>query len=614
MWKTGRVRHRNRFATVMLVWAIATAGCTAESSGVTANIGWGSYGGGYDSRRFADIKQITPWNAARLEEACSILLGDNGPFQAGPIVVGRTLFVTTAFSTAAFDAATCAPKWRRWHRPHRLVVSSVNRGVAYLHGRVFRGTGDGDLLAMDATTGRLLWQIRAVDPSRGEFLSSAPQAWNDLVFIGAAGSDFGVRGKMMAFSAETGRRKWLFYTVPTAHEVGSRTWEAPNSARNGGAATWGSYSLDPATGDLFVPTGNPAPDYAAGVRPGINLFSDSIVVLAATTGRLRWWYQLVAHDSHDWDVAAPPALYATNHGDAVLAAAGKDGFVHIVDRTTHKLLVKTPVTSMSNTDLAPTTSGVHTCPGALGGIEWNGPAIDTSRRLMFVGSVDMCGTYRLGNTRDIPGRAMYGGTFRRDRRATGWLYALDIDDGTVRWRRHVFPIVGGIVATSGGVVFAGDLAGRLYAFESEKGSLLWIWPATGAVGGGIISYQVDGRQYVAAATGNVSRNSLGGSGEPTVLIFTLGNSGRKTVVDDRPRLSDDRLESGSNLFASQCSTCHGVEGAGGLGPNLVGEASRQSLSQTTSWIMNPKPPMPKLYPTALTAREVDIIASYVQSL
>ncbi|MBV8595529.1 MAG: PQQ-binding-like beta-propeller repeat protein, partial [Candidatus Eremiobacteraeota bacterium] len=326
---------------------------------------WPHYANGYDAQRFAPVDQITPANIASLTKVCSIRLGDDGPFQSSPLVISGIMYVTTAHTTVALDASDCALKWRSVYSPGRREVYGANRGVAYLNGRLFRGTPDGSLIALDSSTGRMIWKVDPADPQRGEFLSSAPLAWQGLVFIGTAGSDWGVKGRMMAFRASDGKEAWHFDTIPTGRETGANTWAWAPSTLTGGGGMWTSYSLDEGTGELFVPVGNPAPDFSPARRPGANLFTDSLVVLDARSGRLHWWYQLVPHDSHDYDLGAPAMLYRSSRGANIAAAGGKDGYVHAIDRATHNALFKTAVTTISNSAAVPTTRGVLVCPGSL---------------------------------------------------------------------------------------------------------------------------------------------------------------------------------------------------------------------------------------------------------
>ncbi len=606
-----KTKPRDAGFIIAALFCVGLAGCQGRTK-AAADVDWAHYDGDYAATRFVDLSEITPQNIKQLRPACEILLGDEGPFQTAPLIVDGTLYVTTGQRTGAFDAATCRKKWVTAYTMEQTPLALANRGAALLDNRVFRGFGDGRLIAMDARDGHVLWKVKAVEPKLGQFLTSAPVAWNGLVFIGAAGSDWGARGQMMAYDAASGARKWLFYTVPSGKSVGADTWKKPRTVNTGGGAMWSSYTLDPSTGELFVPVGNPAPDWAPSLRPGANLFTDSVVALDAKSGKLLWWYQLVSNDSHDYDLGAPPALYNDANGVALVAAAGKDGYVHLIDRTTHKQRVKTAISTLRNNTVDPKAAGVDTCPGPLGGTEWFGPSVDTTRKLLFVPSNDLCGIYALDHTTDTQGVAFYGGTFKPTGKPSGWVTALDDTSGAIKWRKHLpAPSVAGIVSTTSAIVFAGDLAGNVYVFNSADGSQLARWTMPGSIAGGIVSYTVAGRQYVAVPSGGVSRY-FGGTGAPLVTVYKLGAT--STYVVDARALAAASTQSGAAIFAANCAVCHGAGGGGGTAPSLKGESSRKNLAQTMAWIENPAPPMPKLYPSPLDKSQVEAVAAYVQKL
>jgi len=349
----------------MLLGVTVCTGCakSSEADAKIGNVGWAMYNMSYDGVRSSPLTEINVGNVQNLRQLCRVKLGEGGTLHASPVVVGDTLFITTAHSTAALDATTCKLIWRFVDPPSKADVWAVNRGVAYLDGRVFRGTPDGRLLALRSDSGHVLWNVKVGDPAVGEFLSSAPIAWRGTVFIGLAGSDWGVRGRVMAFDAATGAEKWRFWTVPMGDERGAETWHIPRTAARGGGGMWSSYALDTVAHELFVPVGNPAPDWAPESRPGDNLFTDAVVVLDAESGALKWWYKLTPNDGFDYDLGAAPLLYTTGTGSPRVLLASKDGNIYAVDRRTHALAFKTPVTTISSTGPRPTPAGVHACPG-----------------------------------------------------------------------------------------------------------------------------------------------------------------------------------------------------------------------------------------------------------
>jgi PQQ-dependent dehydrogenase (methanol/ethanol family) len=506
---------------LVLGLGLTTIACRGGTDrGSVADAGWGTYNGGYNGQRYAPLRAISTSNVAGLRPICELKLGEEGALQAGPLVVGDTMFVTTAHTTVALDATNCALRWRQVVTPKAHDVFPTNRGVAHLGGRVYRGTPDGRLLALDAATGHVLWDVQAGDPNQGEFLSSAPIGWHDLIFAGVAGSDWGIRGHMMAFDTATGRERWRFNTIPLGNEPGAETWKIPATARHGGGGQWTSYALDTATAELFVPVANPAPDFAPGARPGDNLYTNSLVVLDAATGALKWYYQLRPHDGFDWDLAAPPMLYG-----ARVAVGSKDGYVYSIDRQRHQTVWKTPVTTVANHDSQPTVHGVNVCPGPLGGVEWNGPAYDPQTNAIFAGAVDWCAKYTsVENPPYTPGELYMGTSYvPTSDSSSGWLTAMDAESGRVKWKFHApAPIVAGVTPTAGGVVFSGDLNGNFYAFDARDGRELLRIATGGSISGGIVTYAVRGTQYVATTSGNISRITFKTAGSPTMIIMALG--------------------------------------------------------------------------------------------
>jgi alcohol dehydrogenase (cytochrome c) len=530
--------RRIRFVHVVTAVVIVSLCVADRLAGQTAATDWPTYNRTPTSERYAPLDQIDRTNVAGLRQICVYDLNVDTNFQTGPIVIGRTLYATTDREILALDAATCQQKWRvREAGPS--VGLAVNRGAAYLDGRLFRGTADGDVAAYDAETGKKLWATRIADREKGESVPSAPLAWNGLVFVGTAGSDvYGVKGRMYALEAGTGKVAWETYTVPTdAPQPGNEkmqaqaklTWGNEKGVPITGGGTWSTYSLDVQRGLLYIPTGNPGPDFANDVRPGDNLYTNSVLVLDAKTGIYRNHYSLVPADFHDWDLAAAPVLVTTKGGKRVVAGAPKDGLLHVYDLATDKKLYATPVTTRENVDGRLSTTPTRFCPGAAGGTEWNGPAYSPDTNFFYSGTVDWCVTVTL-DPKELakkPGQAWTGtelaaqfGT--RDLNWAGWVTAVDADSGQVKWRfRAGAPVLSGITPTKGGLVFAGDMDKRAYAFDADTGNILWRADLPGAPGGGVITYTVGGKQYVTFAVGMRSRVFPVSAASAKILVFGL---------------------------------------------------------------------------------------------
>jgi alcohol dehydrogenase (cytochrome c) len=403
----------------------------------------------------------------------------------------------------------------------------ANRGAAYLDGMLFRGTQDGRVLAYDFKTGKRIWETTIADPKRGESVPAAPIAHNGVVYVGNAGGDFkGGKGKMYALDAKTGKILWQFFMVPRVEgdvvrgplgksPLDTSTWKNAPGIPISGGGLWTSYTLDTKTGLLYLPGGNPAPDFAIGVREGDNLYTDSVVVLDAKTGDYKNHFKLMPKDWHDWDVSNPPILVQSMSGKQLLVVAPKDGFLYAFDLANNNALFKVPGTRVEN--VAETFSPgewVHFCPGSVGGAEWNSPSYVPQTNLILVGEVEWCETARPKDAqelRDVKIGQPWAGIAtlnpfwvfgRFDRAWAGWVYAVDADTGVWKWRlKSNYPVVAGVTPTAGGVVFFGDMGGNFHALDSATGQKLWGQGLGGAIGGGVITYTAGGSQKVAVAAG-----------------------------------------------------------------------------------------------------------------
>src|SRR6516225_291385 len=506
----------------------ASASPQAASGGVEGD--WPSYNKTLTSNRFSQLSQINRTNADNLKVLCTYDTRQYTGFTSGLLEVNGALIFVTAFDIFSIDPSTCRENWRTHEDYVPATPQEVNRGAAYLDDMLFRGTQDGRVLAYDFKTGKRIWGTTIADPKKGESAPAAPIAWNGLVFIGNAGGDIkGVKGRMYALDAKTGKIVWEFYLVPKAEgdptrgplgasPLNASTWgNSPRGVPITGGATWTSYSLEPDTGLLYVPGGNPAPDFAPNVREGLNLYSGSVVVLDAKTGAYKNHFKILPKDWHDWDVSSAPVIIKTAGGKKVLLVAPKDGHLYGFDLDSNALLYRLPVTRMENED-APFEAGkpVHFCPGSTGGSEWNGPAYDPQLNLVFIGEVEWCTTVTLMPAEKIaataPGKPWSGeasiNPFNTWGEAdptfdwAGWVYAVDADTGAWRWRAMTnYPIQSGMTPTAGGVVFFGDMGGNFYVLDAANGRKLWGQNLRGAIGGGVITYSVNGTQKIAVAKG-----------------------------------------------------------------------------------------------------------------
>ena len=500
---------------------------------------WPSYNRTLTSDRFSPLAEIDTSNVASLREVCSFDTGLTTSFQTGPLVAGGTLYFTSELDTFAIDASDCSLRWRTTIDAEPAGPLQVNRGVALLDGRLFRGFLDGRLVALSAATGDVLWEQQVAIAEKGETIPAAPVAHDGRVFVGNAGGDnYGVKGRIYAFDAATGRPLWETFLVPKEQSVGilslvdapvsndatdglADTWGTPSGEPISGGATWTSYTLDPdaraagSAGLLYVPTANPAPDFASGFRgDDANLMTNSVTVLDAATGAYVRHHLLVPEDFHDWDASAAPALVTTAAGRRAVLAGAKDGFLHGFDDTTGDRLFQVSVTTRVNATAPLTTDGTYFCPGALGGVQWNGPAYSPRTNLAYVGSVDWCTTVQLASPDAIASVSLgqpWSASADEDNifgeqddpaRARGWLNAVDADSGTIRWVWQApTPLLSGVTATAGDLVFVGDLTGHLRAFDARTGQQRLDYAVGGPIGGGVVTYRAAGRQLVAVAAG-----------------------------------------------------------------------------------------------------------------
>jgi alcohol dehydrogenase (cytochrome c) len=484
---------------------------------------WPMHSHDYASTGFSKVSEITPKNVANLRQVCSYPLPEMATFESSLVEANGTIYFTSSENTYAMDAGVCRLKWRVHHELKG--PGGTVRGVALDGSRIYRGFRDGYMIAYNARNGEQIWSTQLTESGgKPATIAASPLVWNRMVFIGTSGAERACGCIIAALDAATGKVIWTFALVPTGDAPGAESW--PKGVHAGGGSVWTSLTIDPEFGALYVPTGNPGPDFSGAYRPGANLYTGSIVVLDARKGSLRTWYQLVPHDVHDWDQAAAPVLITTKSGQRRAIAAGKDGFLQAIDIASRGVVWKTPVTTIENTDAAVTPEGTHFCPGTAGGVQWNGPAYSPATNLIYVNSVDWCTTLKLDS--NLPeyeeGKQFLGSANAfgdKDARKLGWVNAVDADTGAIRWRNQMAtPMVAGIAVTASGLVMTADLNGDFMAYDAASGKLLHRIATKQAGGGGVITYQTGGKQRVAMAAGLEDR-IFDIHGHPVVIVFGL---------------------------------------------------------------------------------------------
>jgi alcohol dehydrogenase (cytochrome c) len=468
--------------------------------------GWPYFGRDRDNTRFAPQKQIDAGNVSALGVAWSTSLGaEQYLMESYPVVIGRTIYVTTSTDEViAIDAVTGRTKWIYTPSVDFSLSTgvggygvTVNRGVAVEGGKLFLLTFDDRLQAISAGTGEELWSTHVEDDATGAYETMAPSVYDGRVFIGDSGSEDGVRGFVAAYDASTGKQLWRFYTVPRAG-----TGWVPKEG--GGGTVYMAPTIDTSTGIVYVGTGNPAPAIVGTKRPGPDLYTDSILALRASTGALVWYHQEVAHDLWDYDAESPPVLFTTDvkgHPVRAVAEAGKSGYLFILDAATGAdLFPRVPFVIEHHTP--PTTKGTLECPGAVGGSQYSPLAFDPQAGDVYVSGINLCQILTVNNKHY--GEKDFGGdrTTPSKEQPTGTFTAVNVLTGKVAWAHAMpTPMIGGATATAGGIVFTGDQAGNLYAFDAGSGKMLWKEDLGLAFGSAPVIYTIAGKEYVLVALG-----------------------------------------------------------------------------------------------------------------
>jgi alcohol dehydrogenase (cytochrome c) len=486
---------------------------------------WLTYSGTYDSHRYSRLDQVTAANAARLRPLWVYQARDSNKFEVSPLAVDGVLYVSEpANRVVALDGRTGRPLWeyrRSLPRDLRLCCGQVNRGLAILGGTLYVGTLDAHLVALDARNGSVKWETRVEDYQRGYSVTVAPLVVRDRVIVGVAGGEYGVRGFLDAYDAARGTRLWRFHTVPGPGEPGHDTWKG-DSWKTGGATTWVTGSYDPDLDLIYWGTGNPGPDYDGDYRLGDNLYSDSVVALEASTGKLRWHFQFTPHDVHDWDANQVPVLVDLEFRGRprkVLLTANRNGFFYVLDRATGEFLhgkqyarqtwakglddrgrpIRVPGMSPPKDGEIPVYPGVH------GGTNWFSPSYSPLAKLFYVATREEGSTFRAEDGKFVPGEWFSAGGIRgiNGVEPSGAIEALDPATGERRWRFAAqAPQWSGVLSTAGGLVFSGTVEGYFVALDGSNGKVLYRFPCGGPVFGNPVTFQVSGRQHVVIAAGS----------------------------------------------------------------------------------------------------------------
>jgi alcohol dehydrogenase (cytochrome c) len=506
----------------------------------------------YANSRYYPAKQINTSNVASLRPAFTFQTEVLESMETAPVVVDGTMYITTSYNHVyAIDPVTGKQKWHYKHKMGPVTTYCCgpnNRGVAISGGHVFMGTLDAKLVALDAKTGKLVWDTQIADPELGYSETMAPVAVNGRILIGTNGGEYGIRGFVKSFDAKDGKLQWTFYTIPdkghegvwAVNDASGRNMhrdiaaEKEQLAKHGGdfyktlgGGVWMTPAVDLETNTAFFVVGNPSPDLYGAERPGDNLYTDSIVAVDLNTGKYKWHYQYVAHDVWDVDAVSPVILTEAKGKDGkmvkVAIHGGKTGFVYVHDRATGELIrLSEPMVPIDGMWTLPTKEGAKMMLGANGGVEWSPMAINPETRLVYAANLLQPMTYHVEASKYPGGKLWLGGAFKTipSEKQSGRLSAVNLDTGKVAWKFDTDePLIGGVLATAGGLVFNGEANGLFRAFDAKNGKKLWEYQTGAGVNAPPVSYTVGGKQYIAVAAGG--NNQIDAKRGNSVVVFAL---------------------------------------------------------------------------------------------
>lgn len=505
--------------------------------------------GDYNQSRFFPNKQINVSNVSKLRPAWVFQTEVKDTMETSPIVVNGVMYVTTAFDHVyALDARTGE---ELWHYKQKLGPITTyccgpnNRGVAVLEDMVYLATLDAKLVALDAKTGKQVWETQVADPELGYSETMAPTAVKGKILVGTNGGEYGIRGFVKAFDAKTGKNLWTFNTVPESsvgvwatHDATGRDMHRDIAAEKAafakvgdpyktlGGGVWQNPAVDLESNRIYFVVGNPSPDLDGSLRPGDNLYTDSLVSVDLDTGKYVCHFQYIAHDVWDLDAVSPPAIVKVADKDGKMVKGvihgGKTGHIYVHDAKDCSLIrFSEAMVPQENMWVLPTKDGARMLPGANGGVEWSPLATNPTLGLAYAINLHQPMTYHVESSAYPAGKLWLGGAFKIIPTEEQWgnVTAVDYNTGKIKWQvKTQQPMIGGILATAGGLVFTGESNGQFEAFDAETGAALWKFQAGAGVNAPPSSYTVDGKQYVVvAAGGNAQVDSKRGN---SIIAFT----------------------------------------------------------------------------------------------
>jgi alcohol dehydrogenase (cytochrome c) len=497
---------------------------------------WLTYSGSTMSQRYSTLNQITPENVKNLELQWMFQARSLEKFEATPLVVDGILYTVQApNNVVALDAVTGRVFWTYPYVPARAArpcCGQVNRGLAILGDTLFMGTIDAHLIALDAKSGKPIWNVAVAKASAGYALTHAPLVVKDKVIVGTAGGEYGIRGFIAAYDVKTGNEAWRFYTIPGKGEPGNETWKG-DSWQHGGASVWVTGSYDPALNLTYWGIGNPGPDWNGDTRDGDNLYSDCVVALDPDTGKLKWYFQFTPHDTLDYDAVQVPVLADMEwqgQQRKVMLWANRNGFYYVLDRTSGQFLTGKPFSTvtwakgldeagrpMRVSGIEPTTEGQRVYPGVQGATNWYSPSFSPRTGLFYIPAWDKYSSVFVKVPTEYTEGRRYVGTSprslvgiqgttvnqRKEDEGYSAIRAIDPKTGQQKWEFKMLDVTdAGILTTATDLLFSGGREGYFYALDGRNGDLLWKANVGGAVASGPISYAVNGKQFIAVSAGS----------------------------------------------------------------------------------------------------------------
>ena len=516
------------------------------------NTNWIHSNMSYSNSRYYPADQINTGNVAKLKPAFVFQTAVLESMETSPLVIDGVMFLTTSYNHVyAIDAVTGEEFWHYKHKMGPITTYCCgpnNRGVAVSGGTLFMGTLDAKLVALEAKTGKLLWETQIADPELGYSETMAPVVVDDKVLIGTNGGEYGVRGFVKAFNAKDGKLLWTAYSIPekghegvwATHDATGRDMlrniekeKADLAAKGGdfyktlGGGVWMTPAVDRKTKTVYFVAGNPSPDLYGDIRPGDNLYTNSIVAVDLETGKYKAHHQYIAHDVWDLDAVSPVILTEAKDKDGkmvpVAIHGGKTGHVYIHNRDDLSLIrFSEAMVPQENMWVLPTPEGKRMLPGANGGVEWSPMAVNPKLRMSYAANLHQPMTYHV-EASDYPGGKLWlGGAFKviPGEEQYGLLVGVNLDTGKVGWSvKTPQPLIGGVLATGGDLVFNGESNGWFKAYDAASGKELWKFQCGAGVNAPAVSYAVGGKQYIAVAAGG--NNQVDAKRGNSVFVFAL---------------------------------------------------------------------------------------------